>query len=161
MRRGILIMISNRYLKKILSDSIMIIIILVIISSCDKRKQSSSTKKLNDVKIINHDPQEYILRPNSNDCLCIDEIERAKKDIKAGRIVFCIPLFAKPPSFMNEIQIRALCRQYKLNCEYEMFGDAVDASQTQGCYGIYMDKIIDSKYGLGFRKNFYGRQIVY
>ena len=53
----------------------------------------------------------------------------------------------------QEQQLRELCKTKGLNFEYELFGCIVNSGQTNGCYGLYMDKIIANKFGSEFKED--------
>ena len=50
----------------------------------------------------------------------------------------------------QEKQLIKLCENYDLLFKYEMFGCMVTEGQTRGCYGAYMNNVIEDKYGKGF-----------
>src|ERR1700751_4065183 len=94
----------------------------------------------------------YIEKPSDKDSMCIKEIERAKRDISKGRIVFCMPMGFGSFQLRQEEQIQQLCKKNNLVFEYETFSDVIISGQTQGCYGAYMDKVIQDKFGVGFKE---------
>ncbi len=94
---------------------------------------------------------EYILNPADNDSLCIEEIERAKRDLSNGRLVFSVPFYFGSFDLRQEHQVKALCKINNIVFDYEPISDAVIVGQTQGCYGAYMDKKITEKFGKNFK----------
>lgn len=98
------------------------------------------------------DKFQYILNPNDTDSLCIKDIQRAKSNVEKGKIVFCQPMGFGTHRLRSEKQLRELCEKYNLIFDYELFSDVYYDGQTQGCYGIYMDKVIADKFGNNFKK---------
>lgn len=96
---------------------------------------------------------QYVNNPNSNDTLCISEIERAKKDIKNGRIVFTQTAGLLFGDIRYESELRKLCKEYGLVFDFDLISDVIYEGQTQGCYGDFMDKVILERYGIGFKEN--------
>lgn len=93
----------------------------------------------------------YVENPESSDTLCISDIEKAKKDIKNGKIVFTEPFGFGTKISRSEEELKELCSENGLIFEYDLRGCVVYNDQTQGCYGTYMDKVIISKHGLSFK----------
>ena len=89
---------------------------------------------------------------SDNDSLCIKDIEKAKTDVKKGRIVFCMPMYPMSDLLRNEKQIKQLCKKNNIVFDYEIFSDVISFGQTQGCYAAYMDKIIAEKFGSNFKE---------
>ncbi|MCH8555611.1 MAG: hypothetical protein LAT76_10660 [Schleiferiaceae bacterium] len=94
---------------------------------------------------------QYVSNPNPLDTLCIAEIQRAKKDIENGKIVFAQPFGFLFGSIRYEKELRQLCRQKGLQFEFDLIGCLVLEGQTQGCYADYMDKVIFYTYGIDFK----------
>ena len=92
--------------------------------------------------------QGYILNPEPNDSLCITDINRAKKDLANGKIVFTQEYGF---NIRYEKELRSLCKEYGLIFDFEYISDVGFMGQTQGCYGYYMDKIIYDKFGVDFK----------
>lgn len=110
-----------------------------------------------DVSIVSLDRPEnqlekYIQKPANTDSMCIEDIERAKNDVLKGRIVFCMPMGLGTFQLRQEEQIRQLCTKNNIVFNYEMFSDVIISGQTQGCYCAYMDKVIEDKFGKGFKE---------
>ena len=87
-----------------------------------------------------------------NDSMCLKDIVEAKKDITSGKLVFCTPMSMGTHQIRQEKPLTELCKTYNLVFDYEMFGCIVYEGQTEGCYGAYMDKAIEDKYGKRFKK---------
>lgn len=96
--------------------------------------------------------QNYIAYPNPTDSLCISDINRAKKDIANGNIVFTQEYGFLFGDIRYERELRKLCKNYGLIFDFELISDVVIDGQTQGCYGAYMDKIIADKFGRDFKE---------
>lgn len=93
----------------------------------------------------------YVDNPKPNDSLCISEIERAKKDIKKGKIVFSHSRGFGFGSIRYEHELREICKKIGLEFELELFGCVIYKDQTQGCYGEYMDKVLIERSGRDFK----------
>jgi len=95
----------------------------------------------------------YRLHPANSDSMCIKELNRAKADVKKGKIVFCMPMGFGSFQLRHEEQLKQLCNKHNIVFDYELFSDVIITGQTQGCYGAYMDKVIADKFGNNFKKN--------
>jgi hypothetical protein len=127
---------------------VLIILTLISFSACSQDKQKNDTD--------GHelpDRIQYIINPNSNDTLCLSEIERAKKDIENGKIVFTQSAGLLFGDIRYETELRDLCKINGLVFDFDLIGCVVFEGQTQGCYGDYMDKIIIDRYGIDFKEN--------
>jgi hypothetical protein len=85
------------------------------------------------------------------DSTCIADVGRAKKDVSNGKIVITSSLSSKGGMLRYEKELNELCVQYNLQFDYENFANVTQNGQTQGCYGTYMDKVIEAKFGTGFK----------
>jgi hypothetical protein len=101
----------------------------------------------------NEELLKYIDNPCPNDSSCKMEISKAKSEIAEGKITFCSPQSLMIFDLRQEQQLRQLCKSHGLNFVYEYFSDIGATGQTQGCYGLYMDKIIAQKFGSKFKDN--------
>tara|TARA_R110000737_G_scaffold306935_1_gene314747 strand:- start:2491 stop:3300 length:810 start_codon:yes stop_codon:yes gene_type:complete len=114
----------------------------------------SQYKQKNDIDVYKLPERiQYVNNPNSNDTLCISEIERAKEDIDNGKIVFTQSAGFLFGDIRYETELRELCKENGLVFEFDLIGCVVFEHQTQGCYGDYMDKVIIDKYGIDFKEN--------
>ena len=95
--------------------------------------------------------QTYVLNPDSNDSLCINNIKRAKEDISKGKIVFTQQVGFLFGHLRYEAELKLLCKEEGLYYEVDLITDVIFEGQTQGCYGYYMDNIIKEKYGDDFK----------
>ena len=127
----------NIFAKKINIKNVLILVSVLVFTACNR--QVSSIEK-------------YIENPRKSDSLCIEDIERAKKMVENGEIIFCYPMYFGSSELRQEKQLRLLCEQYKLIFDYELFGCVVIERQTQGCFGAYMDKVIVDKFGADFKQ---------
>ncbi len=136
--------------------NISIIILSILLFSCNRSK----TYEQNETIVTIADPPEvpsikvaeYIENIDSNDITCLREIKRAKNDVQNGKLVFTTPMGFGIQHLRQEKQLKELCQAYKLLFDYEMFGCVIVKGQTQGCYGAYMTKAIEDKYGKGFKQ---------
>lgn len=95
---------------------------------------------------------EYIIKPNRDDSLCINEIQRAKVDISNGKIVFTQKVGFLFGFLRYEKELKQLCDNKGLTYEVELISDVISEGETQGCYGYYMDNIIKEKFGSDFKE---------
>lgn len=93
------------------------------------------------------------MNPKDSDLECLEAIEKAKNDIANGKIVFTYPCFLLDCGLRQEKYLKELCAEHHLLFDYEVFSDIILEGQTQGCYGAYMDRFIESKYGKNFKEN--------
>lgn len=98
------------------------------------------------------DMDKYISNPNSDDTLCINEIKKAKEDVSNGKVVFTQQVGFLYGFIRYEKELEQLCKEKGLVYEVELISDVIFEGQTQGCYGMYMDKIIEEKYGANFKE---------
>ncbi len=126
-----------------------------MIISCNQNPTKSNPESK--IKIVKIEPQEsisnYIEHPKLNDKICTTEIERAKKDIQKGELVFSMPNGEGDYDLRQEKYIRKLCEKYNLVFRFEMISDAIVEEGRQGCYGAYMDKKLAEKYGSKFKQS--------
>lgn len=115
------------------------LLILILASGCLQKKSA------------------YVNHPSPTDSLCISEIQRAKKDIQNGKIVFTQSYGFGSRSMRYEEELRQLCKERGLVFDFDMISCVVFEGQTQGCYGSYMDEVIFSKFGAGFKEALHGR----
>ncbi len=122
--------------------------ILSIISySCGQSEQTNTVE-------VDYEQwrQNYIKKPKSKDTLCISDINRAKKDIANGKIVFTQEYGFMYGDIRYENELRKLCNDVGLVFDFDLISDVVFEGQTQGCYGAYMSRIIADKYGSDFKE---------
>ena len=129
------------------------IILTIFLFACGQKNPKDK-----EVSIIQSNKPEnqlsnYIQKPADTDSMCIKDIEKAKKDVSNGKIVFCFPMGFGSHDLRQEKQLRELCLKNNLIFKYELFSDVIYDGQTQGCYGAYMDKTISSKFGSNFKQN--------
>ncbi len=145
---------TNNNLKKISSGIFLLFALSIIFYSC---KQDSTSNSSNKVKLVKMKSQEkltnYISHPKKDDKVCLADIEKAKNDVSNGKIVFCMPSGEGNYELRQEKYIRILCKKQNLVFEFEMISDAISGEGRQGCYGTYMDKVIEEKYGKNFKQS--------
>ena len=94
----------------------------------------------------------YILNPEPNDSLCINDINRAKKDSANGKIIFAHDYGMFSGQIRYEKEIRTLCKEYGLRFVFQDYQwGLISEGETPGCYREYMDKIIYDKFGVDFK----------
>jgi hypothetical protein len=98
------------------------------------------------------DKSAYVNHPRPTDSLCISEIQKAKKDIQNGKIVFTQSYGFGSRRLRYEEELRQLCKTRGLVFDFDMISCLIFEGQTQGCYGSYMDELIFSKFGSGFKE---------
>jgi hypothetical protein len=125
------------------------ILTVILLNNCSQNKSAGQTNTSS--KVV------YVKSPNPNDSLCISEIQRAKKDINDGRIVFAQSAGLGFGSLRYEDELRKLCEENGLAFDFDLVGCVVFEGQTQGCYGEYMDEIIKEKFGSGFKEKLHIR----
>lgn len=135
----------NEHLKKM--KHLIIILILISFNACSQNKTS---KKMKNQELP--DRIVYVNNPNDEDALCISEINRAKKDIVRGKIVFTQSFGFGTSELRYENELRQICKENGLKFDVDLIGCMVFEGQTQGCYGDYMDKIIIEKFGNDFKE---------
>ncbi|KXX71142.1 hypothetical protein [Flammeovirga sp. SJP92] len=121
---------------------ILILLALISLSACIQDNKNEQRNRL-----------EYVIHPNPDDTLCISEIERAKRDIENGKIVFTQTAGFLFGFITYEAELRDLCKLNGLEFDYDLRSCVVYEGQSEGCYGDYMDKIIIDKYGIDFKEN--------
>jgi len=97
----------------------------------------------------------YIQEPDKNDSTCKNEINKAKQDIKAGKIVFCTPLGLLFGNIRYEYELEEVVNKYKLKFNVDFISDSRIIGQTQNCYATVMTNYINKKYGVNFREKLY------
>jgi len=126
-------------------------LIMTLLIACGQNNRKNLSSEMSRENFENK-RLEYINHPSENDSMCIKDIEKAKRDISKGKIVFCVPMGFGTFHLRQEAQLRQLCNKYNIVFDYELFSDVIITGQTQGCYGAYMDKMITDKFGLDFKQ---------
>lgn len=116
-------------------------------NACSQNRSSNETDKQTPSPKV-----AYVKSLDLSDSLCISDIERAKKDINDGKIVFTQSLGLGFGSMRYEDELRKLCEKNGLAFDFDLIGCMVFEGQTQGCYGDYMDEMIKEKFGSGFKE---------
>ncbi|HTJ53589.1 MAG TPA: hypothetical protein VL443_29245 [Cyclobacteriaceae bacterium] len=123
------------------------IFILISLCACSQTKPIKKPDEQKTPETI-----AYVMNPNPTDSLCISDIERAKKEIKDGKIVFTQSAGFLFGNIRYEEELRKLCEEHGLVFDFDLIGCIVFEGQTQGCYGDYMDEIIKKKFGSKFKE---------
>ncbi len=124
------------------------ILTILFLSSCSEKSNVNNISEKQSLPLFNS----YINNPKETDTLCINEIERAKKDLKQGFIVFTQSVGFGTGQLRYEKELNELCKTKGLVLGVDMIGCVIMRGQTQGCYGDYMDKIISEKFGDNFKQ---------
>lgn len=130
--------------------TILTVTISVTFFSCGQNSQKE--KMVHSKKESFRKLEYYIDNPAETDSMCLKSIAAAKADIANGKLVFFISFDEGKYQMRQEKQLMELCKFYHLELDYELTGCVIYEGQTQGCYGAYMGKIIEQKYGKGFIK---------
>jgi len=117
--------------------AISIIFLILSLSSCKNEER--------------FDIKRYVLNPSDSDIECLNDVERANKDIENGKIVFTYPCHMFDCVLRQEKYVIDLCKKYNIHFEYELFSDIIIEGQTLGCYGAIMDNYINKKFGKNFK----------
>ena len=129
------------------------VVLFVFLSTClhacgqSKHAKTDNTPKL----------WRYIDNPAAKDNECRTEAARAKRDLKAGKLIFCSPFGFGSSPLRYEQELRILTKRYGLTFDYESFSDVIVEGQTQGCYGAVMDRAIAAKFGGNFKERLEAR----
>jgi hypothetical protein len=94
----------------------------------------------------------YINNVDSRDSLCLREIAIAKSQVDSGKIVFTLKRGHGSYNKRQSNRLKELCKKYNLNFGYDEIGDVFyNEYETKGCYGAFMDEVIEKKFGKNFR----------
>ena len=126
---------------------LLILLTFISLGACSQVNQKSSMSEREIPERI-----QYVMHPKAGDTICNSEIERAKKDLERGKIVFTQKAGFLFGEIRYESELKELCKQYGLVFEFDLMGCMAFEGQTDGCYGDYMDKVIIDKYGIGFKE---------
>ncbi len=119
-------------------------LMVALLSACSQNKSGNRTDEQ-----IAHTA--YVNHPNPTDSFCISDINRAKKDIEGGKIVFTQSMGLGSGHIRYEDELRKLCEQHSIVFDFDLISCLVFEGQTQGCYGQYMDETIKQKFGPNFK----------
>jgi hypothetical protein len=132
--------------------NITILILTFILFACGQNQPNDKATEIVTIDRLENQLEKYISKPAETDSMCLKDIAKAKSDIAKGKLVFSTPMGFGTHHLRQEKQLRELCKNYNLVFDYEMFGCVVYEGQTEGCYGAYMTKAIEDKYGKGFKE---------
>ncbi len=131
------------------------ILVLILISVCSYPSKIVCQDEKSDKTFNEHELPErirYVSNPRPTDTLCISEIERAKKDLSNGKIVFTQEVGHSFGHIRYENELKQLCEEMGLAYDTHLIGCFYIEGQTKGCYGRYMDKVIIEKFGIDFKE---------
>jgi len=132
--------------------NITILILTFLLFACGQKNPEDKTTEIVSIDRPENQLEKYIQKPATTDSMCLKDIVKAKNDITNGKLVFSIPMGFGTHQLRQEKQLKELCKTYDLVFDYEMFGCVVYEGQTDGCYGAYMDKVLEDKHGKGFKE---------
>lgn len=129
-------------------------IIFHLVLSCKKESNSETVNnsKLPEIhKFTSLDYSKYVLNPRKTDTLCIEDIEKAKKDLKEYDGIYvqtiCFGCDFKP----YEEEIKEVLKKRKFKLGVQDIGCVRYEGQTPGCYREYIDLKMKEKYGKNYR----------
>jgi hypothetical protein len=83
-----------------------------------------------------------------SDTTCLKELEKAKKDFKKGKLIYCN--YSQFPRLRCEKEMTQLLEQYNILFNNEYASDVIIEGQTDGCYCDYMQEQIENQHGKKF-----------
>lgn len=92
----------------------------------------------------------YAKDPSWSDQLCRQDVAKAKRDIKEGKVVFTQKFSFGTRPYRFEEELINLCQSHGLTFDIELISD-FSTGETQGCYADYMDGIINERFGREFK----------
>jgi hypothetical protein len=114
---------------------ILTILIVIVLASC--KDKSTKASRFDNVP--------------STDSTCIRDLEKAKKDLEKGKLVYCH--YAGNILFnelRSEKEMTELLRKYQIEYKNEMSSCVIYKGQTEHCYCEFMDEKIKDKFGHQF-----------
>jgi len=134
------------------------ILVLVFIFACSNKKKSDDKDIIanTDESVIvekTYDPLKYVMNPSPSDSLCKSDILKAKSDIQNGKLVYVQAAGLGFGFKRYESDLKKLCKEKGLEYDVDLIGCVIMEGQTQGCYGVYMDKVLSDKFGSDFKEN--------
>lgn len=126
-----------------------LLVILFFAISCKKSANNKVDVKKPETRTIvfNNSNPKYLLNPPKSDTLCINDIERAKKDINKYQKLFietiCFGCRSKP----FETEIEEVLKKRKIKKVIEDIGCVGYEGQTQGCYSGFISLKMKEEYG--------------
>lgn len=127
------------------------IFLLVFLSLISCKKEINGKGNLQAPETVrlffnNNDPK-YLSDPPESDTLCINDIERAKRDIKKHRKLFITTICFGCDSKPFETEIEDVLQRRKIKQVIEDIGCVAYEGQTQGCYSGYVTLKMKEQYG--------------
>lgn len=125
------------------------LVILFFAISCKKNSNKKVDVKKTETRTIvfNNSNPKYLLNPPKSDTLCINDIERAKRDINKYQKLFietiCFGCRSKP----FETEIEEVLKKRKIKKVIEDIGCVGYEGQTQGCYSGFISLKMKEEYG--------------
>lgn len=123
------------------------IITLFIFFGCSKKRKG-------DFVVMND--SDYKLNPVKSDSTCITDLNKAKLDVKRGKLVFYSQYFGKRYKKRRSIEtLKKLCKNNGLEFKVELMKCIAKEGQTDGCYINFMNKTVANKFGENFKSEMY------
>lgn len=114
--------------------NILVLLIILIFSSCRENKKKS-----------------FIDKVHPNDTICLNEIEKAKKDIKNEKLYHCESVGGLLYIGLRcEKELDSLLNLNKIGLKLTASSDVVDPNRTYDCYCQLMQEKINEKFGKTF-----------
>ena len=118
-----------------MTTRILTILTIIVLASCKDK-----TTKVSRIKSV-----------ASTDSTCLKDLEKAKKDLEKGKLVYCHYagniLFSQ---LRSEKQMTELLLKYQIEYKNEMSSCVIYEGQTEHCYCELMDEMIKDKFGQHF-----------
>ncbi|RED92979.1 hypothetical protein C7460_1273 [Marinoscillum furvescens DSM 4134] len=99
----------------------------------------------------------YIENPKPTDTVCLSDLARAKRDAEEGKIAMNDLLGLDQGNRRYSRQLKNLIEEQGLIFRPEGEYCVVYGGQTQGCYSLYMDRLIAEQFGADFKKRIHER----
>jgi hypothetical protein len=125
------------------------IFIILLLNACKSAAVQRELSGRDSVYLI---MSSYMNAPDLIDTLCRKDIAEAKQDVANGKIVMNDLLGFEKGNRRYKEQLQKLAESHGLVFEPEGEYCLIYVGQTQGCYSLYMDKIIAEKYGEDFER---------
>jgi hypothetical protein len=133
------------------------IILLGTLFSCNQKKQSKEIVEYEEdiesysLDSIYSELLDYVNNPKYSDTICLNDINKAKRDLSNGRIIMNDYVGYDRGNRRYYNQLKQLCEELGIIFQPEGEYCVVYEGQTQGCYGLFMDSTIYAKYGRNFK----------
>ncbi|MEQ9351448.1 MAG: hypothetical protein RJQ00_02585 [Vicingaceae bacterium] len=130
---------------------------LIFLSTIVSCRTTTYTGELTELDSVYLEMSNYIENPKPTDTICLNDIARARQDVAEGKIAINNLLGLERGNRRYSKQLKNLIEKQGLIFRPEGEYCVVYAGQTQGCYSLYMDKIIAERLGTDFKKRIHER----